>query len=236
LAAQIALLESEALAEMGGGRGGTHPRGAGGDADSTSTWFTAFLATLPHALFDIRIEDHDRPARLLREGAILGAVTAERTSVSGCRNQSLGAMRYVPVASPWFVARHLPDGFTAVAMATAPSLAWSREDALQTCRCAKPFAGPSFAAGASLADVRIADAHLDVLLFWQCWKLDSPSPTRCGPPPLIFVDLDGSRLEIIVRPAPRGYIGSSNERCLTLEVHRRLMWQPPDRDQQTPVP
>jgi hypothetical protein len=35
-------------------------------------------------------------------------------------------------------------------------------------------------------------------LFWQCWKLDGPMiaavPTRCGQPPLIFADLDGSRL------------------------------------------
>jgi LysR family transcriptional regulator (chromosome initiation inhibitor) len=36
---------------------------------------------------------------------------------------------------------------------------------------------PEQLAAADLADgsfVRIADVHLDVPLFWQCWKLDSP--------------------------------------------------------------
>ena len=36
---------------------------------------------------------------------------------------------------------------------------------------------PERLAAPMLADgsfVRIADAHLDVPLFWQCWKLDSP--------------------------------------------------------------
>jgi LysR family transcriptional regulator, chromosome initiation inhibitor len=36
---------------------------------------------------------------------------------------------------------------------------------------------PEQAAGASLADgsfVRIPDAHLDVPLFWQCWKVEHP--------------------------------------------------------------
>jgi hypothetical protein len=30
-----------------------------------------------------------------------------------------------------YIERHLPDGFTAAAVATAPSLAWNRDDALQ---------------------------------------------------------------------------------------------------------
>ena len=36
---------------------------------------------------------------------------------------------------------------------------------------------PETLAAPALADgsfVRVADAHLDVPLFWQCWKLDSP--------------------------------------------------------------
>jgi LysR family transcriptional regulator, chromosome initiation inhibitor len=31
---------------------------------------------------------------------------------------------------------------------------------------------------ASGAFTRISDVHLDVPLFWQCWKLDSPMITR----------------------------------------------------------
>jgi LysR family transcriptional regulator, chromosome initiation inhibitor len=206
LAAQTAMLESEALAEASGGAADRVRIALAVNADSMSTWFTAVLGRLPGVLLDIRIEDQDHSARLLREGAVMGAVTTERTAVSGCRVQSLGAMRYVPVAAPGFVERHLTDGFTAAAVAIAPSLAWNRDDALQDMLVRKVFrrviarpvqyvptaegfgaavrAGlgwgmfPMQAAAPALADgsfVRISDVHLDVPLYWQCWKLDSPT-------------------------------------------------------------
>ena len=204
LAAQTALLESEALAEMGGGQTDRARVALAVNADSMSTWFPALLGRLPHVLFDIRIEDQDHSARLLREGTVMGAVTTERTPVSGCRVQPLGVMRYVAVASPGFAERHLPQGFVAAVAATAPSLAWNRADALQDMLIRRAFrrvitrplhyvptaegfraavlAGlgwamyPEQAAAEALADgsfVQISDVHLDVPLFWQCWKLDS---------------------------------------------------------------
>jgi LysR family transcriptional regulator (chromosome initiation inhibitor) len=205
LAAQTALLEAEALADMGGGSSERTRIAIAVNADSMSTWFTDVLGRLPEVLFDIRIEDQDHSARLLREGAVMGAVTTERTAVPGCRVQPLGVMRYVPVAGSSYVARHLSDGFTADGVASAPSLAWNRDDALQDLLLRKVFRrvvkrpvhyvptaegfGAAVRAGLgwgmfpeSLADVheadgsfvRISDAHLDVPLFWQCWKLDSP--------------------------------------------------------------
>lgn len=204
LAAQTALLEAEALTEMGGDR--SSPRIAlAVNADSMATWFTGVFDALDDVLFDIRIEDQDHSARLLREGVVMGAVTTERTPVSGCRVLPLGVMRYVPVAGPAYIERHLADGFTAHAVAAAPSLAWNRDDALQDMLVRKVFRRdigrpqhfvptaegfgsavradlgwgmfPENLAEPALADgsfVRVADAHLDVPLFWQCWKLDSP--------------------------------------------------------------
>lgn len=205
LAAQTALLEAEALSEMAGGNTSSPRIALAVNADSMATWFTGVFDTLDDVLLDIRIEDQDHSARLLREGVVMGAVTAERTPVSGCRVQPLGVMRYLPVAAPSYIARHLPDGFTAHAVAAAPSLAWNRDDALQDMLVRKVFrrditrpqhfvptaegfgsavrAGlgwgmfPENLAAPELADgsfVRVADAHLDVPLFWQCWKLDSP--------------------------------------------------------------
>ena len=204
LAAQTALLEAEALTEMGGG--GSSPRIAlAVNADSMATWFTGVFDALDDVLFDIRIEDQDHSARLLREGVVMGAVTTERTPVPGCRVLPLGVMRYVPVAGPAYIDRHLADGFTANAVAAAPSLAWNRDDALQDMLVRKVFRRdiarpqhfvptaegfgsavradlgwgmfPENLAEPALADgsfVRVVDAHLDVPLFWQCWKLDSP--------------------------------------------------------------
>lgn len=208
LAAQTALLESEALAEMTGLPDRLTRVALAVNADSMATWFTEVLGVLPHVLFDVRIEDQDRSARLLREGAVMGAVTTERATVAGCRTQPLGVMRYLPVASPDFVDRYLGDGVTAATMAAAPSLAWNRDDALQDSLIRKLFRRPvprpvhyvpttdgfraattvglgwamypERAAAESLADgtfVRISDAFLDVPLFWQCWKLDSPVVT-----------------------------------------------------------
>ncbi len=206
LAAQTAMLESEALAETSGGRPGELTRIAiAVNADSMSTWFTNVFGQLADVLFDIRIEDQDHSARLLREGAVMGAVTTERTPVPGCRVQSLGVMRYVPVAAAAYIDRYFPDGFIADSVAMAPSLAWNRDDGLQDMLVRKAFrrvisspvhyvptaegfgagvrAGlgwgmyPEQLAAAQLADGsfgRISSAYLDVPLFWQCWKLDSP--------------------------------------------------------------
>lgn len=210
LAAQSALLETEALAELTGGDAARHPRIAVAvNADSMATWFTAVLDHLDGVLWDLRIEDQDHSARLLREGAVMGAVTTERTAVPGCRVQGLGVMRYVPVAGPEYARRHFRDGFTAHAAAQAPSLAWNRDDALQDMLLRSVFrhdidrpvhyiptaegfgaavrAGlgwgmyPDQLAAGMLADgslVRIVDVHLDVPLYWQCWKLDSPLVDR----------------------------------------------------------
>ena len=205
LAAQTALLETEALAEMGGSDGAAPRIAVAVNADSMATWFTGLFEVFGDVLFDIRIEDQDHSARLLREGVVMGAVTTESTPVPGCRVQALGVMRYIAVASPAYVKRHLPDGFTAHAVSAAPSLAWNRDDALQDMLVRKAFrrvivrtvhyvptaegfgaavrAGlgwgmyPAQLAAAQLADgsfVRVSSAYLDVPLFWQYWKLDSP--------------------------------------------------------------
>ena len=206
LAGQTAMLESEALTETAGGEGADRTRIAiAVNADSMSTWFTTVFEELPNVLFDVRIEDQDHSARLLREGAVMGAVTTERRPVPGCRAQPLGVMRYLPVAAPAYVERYFADGFAANAAAAAPSLSWNRDDALQDMLVRRAFrrvvsrpvhyvptaegfgaavrAGlgwgmyPEQLAAAALADgsfCRISDVHLDVPLYWQCWKLDSP--------------------------------------------------------------
>jgi LysR family transcriptional regulator (chromosome initiation inhibitor) len=139
LAAQTALLESEALAETTGASAELTRIAIAVNADSMSTWFTAVLAGLPEILFDIRIEDQDHSARLLREGSVMGAVTTERAPIPGCRVQSLGVMRYVPVASVSYSERHFSAGFTRETIASAPSIAWNREDALQDMLVRKAF-------------------------------------------------------------------------------------------------
>jgi hypothetical protein len=54
LAAQTALLESEALAEMGGGDGAAARIALAVNADSMATWFTRVFSELHGVLFDTR--------------------------------------------------------------------------------------------------------------------------------------------------------------------------------------
>ena len=199
LAAQTALLEAEVLGEMGEGPDGQKRIALAVNADSMSTWFTGVFTLVPDVLFDIRIEDQDHSTRLLREGVVMGSVTTERRPVPGCRVHSLGAMRYVAVASSAYAERYLSSGFTAQAAGLAPSLAWNRDDALQDRLVRKVFRkdiarpthyiptaegfGAAVRAGLgwgmfpdSLVDASltpVSGVYLDVPLYLQCWKLDS---------------------------------------------------------------
>jgi LysR family transcriptional regulator, chromosome initiation inhibitor len=139
LAAQSAMLEAEAVAEATGEQAHLTRAAIAVNADSMSAWFTAVFDDLPEVLFDIRIEDQDHSARLLREGVVMGAVSTERTPVPGCRVYRLGVMRYVAVASPAYVARYLPEGFSVASAVAAPSMAWNRADRLQDALLRKAF-------------------------------------------------------------------------------------------------
>ena len=104
------------------------------NADSLATWFLGALAALHERhglLFDVRVEDQDHSLNLLRDGSVLGAITADAHPVQGCTSRPLGAMRYLPIASPAFVARHFAHGVDAAALGSAPMVVFNRKDALQ---------------------------------------------------------------------------------------------------------
>ncbi|SCL27454.1 LysR family transcriptional regulator, chromosome initiation inhibitor [Micromonospora nigra] len=137
LAGQLALLEREALADargpLGGGRGRTRVAVVV-NADSLATWFPAALARLParpELSFDIRQDDQEHTADLLRAGSVTAAVTAQREAVQGCRVRRLGAMRYRALAAPALADRWFPDGPTRAALTTAPVIVFDRKDRVQ---------------------------------------------------------------------------------------------------------
>ena len=133
LAGQIATLRAEAVREvMGAGDLLRLPVVV--NADSLSTWFPTALVGLPdHVLVELHREDQDHSAELLRDGAVMAAVTADARAVQGCRVRRLGAMRYVAVAAPAFHERWFPGGPQGLAagLRVAPNLTFNRKDALQ---------------------------------------------------------------------------------------------------------
>lgn len=78
------------------------------NADSLATWFIEALAAVPadlEVVFDLRREDQDHSAALLRSGTVMAAVTGTPEAVQGCSSRALGAMRYRAVCSPALLAR-----------------------------------------------------------------------------------------------------------------------------------
>jgi LysR family transcriptional regulator (chromosome initiation inhibitor) len=104
------------------------------NADSLATWFApalaAFAADAP-VLVELAVDDQDHTAEWLRSGAVLAAVTGIARPTTGCNSRPLGAMRYLAVASPAFVARHFASGVGAGSLAQAPSLTFNAKDELQ---------------------------------------------------------------------------------------------------------
>ena len=138
LAGQVELLARDAMGQLvpapGGPRAATATRRlpVAVNDDSMSTWFPAAVADLPaDVLLDLRREDQELSADLLRDGTVMAAVTADPRAVQGCRVRRLGAMRYLAVAAPDRRDRWFSDGLGAEAFAGAPLLAFNREDGLQ---------------------------------------------------------------------------------------------------------
>jgi LysR family transcriptional regulator, chromosome initiation inhibitor len=210
LARQIALLTADATRELEGEAGDrpvTLPIAV--NADSMATWVLPALAPLAAELsFDLHREDQEHTTALLRDGRVMAAITAAAEPVPGCTVTRLGAMPYRPMATPAFRARWFPDGVTTDALTRAPVVVFDRRDDLQhrylRLRGADVGVPPLHHVPAS-ADYLLAvelgfgwgmvprqqeppgglvgldpDGGVDVVLYWQQWKLRSPSLDRAA--------------------------------------------------------
>ncbi|MEU0589567.1 LysR family transcriptional regulator ArgP [Streptomyces sp. NPDC006132] len=134
LARQVARLERDAYAELGLRGAGEPTRvSVAVNADSLATWFLPVLSRVPEELrlcFELRREDEDHTAALLREGVVMAAVTSSPDPVPGCSVRALGRMRYLPVAAPGFAARRLGGPLEEV-LPGAPVVAFDRRDDFQ---------------------------------------------------------------------------------------------------------
>jgi LysR family transcriptional regulator (chromosome initiation inhibitor) len=142
LAAQIDLLEREAVAELVGVEVGA----AGAEdvpwaeiplavnADTMATWMLDAMVAVQQrhrVTFELLRIDETVSAQRLRHGDVMAAVTSVPQPVPGCRVVRLGTMRYLGLATPAYVERYLPDGPTAAALARAPLIDFDRADVLQ---------------------------------------------------------------------------------------------------------
>ena len=167
----------------------------------------ARVGTEPPVCFELHREDQDHTTTLLRDGTVMAAVTSSAVPVQGCSVRPLGGLRYLPAANPafarrWFTgelaedlarapvvvydrrddlqdafaravsgrpasgARHYVPASEAFAEAVTQGLGWGMVPSVQ--------AAPRLRAGTL---VTLADRPVDVPLYWQQWKLDSPALT-----------------------------------------------------------
>jgi LysR family transcriptional regulator, chromosome initiation inhibitor len=154
--------------------------------------------------FDLHREDQEHTSALLRTGAVMAAVTADAEPVPGCTSTPLGGMRYRPMAAPGFARRWFPAGPTPEALALAPVVVFDRKDDLQYRYLhaqTGPDVDPPVHYVPASADYVAAIAlglgwgmvpdlqarelaaelvpldpagSVDVVLYWQQWRLRSP--------------------------------------------------------------
>ena len=165
----------------------------------------ARVTTDPPVCFELHREDQDHTTTLLRDGTVMAAVTSSGTPVQGCSVRPLGGLRYLPAATPEFAAhwftgsfaedlarapvvvydrrddlqdafvrtvsgrdastlRHFVPASESFAEAVTAGLGWGMVPSVQ--------AWPRLRAGTL---VTLADRPMDVPLYWQQWKLDSPA-------------------------------------------------------------
>lgn len=139
-ATQLALLEDEVFAELGIGSGTARPEEPTRlvvvvNSDSLSTWFMDALVEADRRRplsIEVLREDEFHATRHLADGTVMAVVSAHPHDVRGCSTTRLGALRYLPCASPGFVERHFRDGVSLAALGRAPVVRFDRRDALQT--------------------------------------------------------------------------------------------------------
>jgi LysR family transcriptional regulator (chromosome initiation inhibitor) len=208
LGRQTRLLHDEARQELGALTSVELPIAV--NADSLGTWFRDVLAEAARweaTAILLHVEDQAYSQELLRRGDVLAAVTSDPVAVQGCAIEALGAMRYIPAATPEFAARwRRDDGMDWAGM---PMLDFNEKDDEQRkqlrrrgvdqrppivhrvpstadfCEAVRAGLGwgmlPELQAHADLDAGRIERLSPDVSdvpLYWQRWRVESPRLTE----------------------------------------------------------
>jgi LysR family transcriptional regulator (chromosome initiation inhibitor) len=151
----------------------------------------------------LRVEDEAYSQELLRRGDVLAAVTSDPTPVQGCSIDPLGALRYLPAAAPVLADRwrrgESPDWaampvvvfndkddlqhelLRSRGVAHGPPVVHQVPSTADFYAAVRAGLGwgmlPEPQARADLASgelVRLSAGTIDVPLYWQRWRLDSP--------------------------------------------------------------
>lgn len=132
---QVSLLQSDVLQSLGDAYAkGFTKLAIGVNADSLATWFMDAIEPLLEknsVLLALRVDDQDQTHHLLRQGEVIGCISASDQPMQGIDCTELGTMRYQAVATPDFIERYFPDGICAAGFERAPAAEFNHKDQLQ---------------------------------------------------------------------------------------------------------
>lgn len=205
LAQQLRLLVAEAEVELGDDEVVDLQVAVNADSLATwFRPVLADVARRPGAALRLAIEDEGHSHQLIRSGEVLAAVTAEPKSVQGCSVEPLGSMRYQAAVAPGLLAEHklgtrvdwsrIPaivfnekDELQGIVLAahgvSRPRVVHrvpSTADFLEAVRAGLGWGlvpAHQLTPALALGDlVRMPGAApVDIALFWQRWRLQSPA-------------------------------------------------------------
>ncbi|MDT8422088.1 MAG: LysR family transcriptional regulator ArgP [Desulfuromonadales bacterium] len=143
---QVKCLEDEVLADLMPGEGNDRTvLSVGVNADSLSTWLLDAVVGFAEergVLFRFFADDQEQTQNLLKEGRVVGSISASDKPVQGCSCLPLGAMEYRFAASPAFFAQWFVSGFSPESAYEAPVVIFNEKDELHCKLFVEIFGGP----------------------------------------------------------------------------------------------
>ncbi len=132
---QINLLQCELLESLGD----THAKGftklaIGLNADSLATWFMEAIDPLledNNLLLELRVDDQDQTHHFLRQGEVIGCISASDQPMQGGNCTALGSTCYRALATAKFIQRYFPNGIDPAGFKLAPAVEFNHKDELQ---------------------------------------------------------------------------------------------------------
>jgi LysR family transcriptional regulator (chromosome initiation inhibitor) len=115
------------------GKSGFSSLSIGVNADTLETWFfPAVCAYLQErdVVIDIQVDDQEQTHKFLRDGKVLGCISARREAMQGCRVHYIGEVKYSLFCTAKFAGRWFPEGFCWEEVQKAPLLSFNRKDEL----------------------------------------------------------------------------------------------------------
>jgi LysR family transcriptional regulator (chromosome initiation inhibitor) len=132
---QVELLQTHLMEELSPTNVGGFTRlSIGLNADSLATWFLPALEPILNdhdILLDLKVDDQDQTLQLLKQGDVMGCITATEKPLQGCHSIPLGVCVYRAFASPEFMLRYFANGVDRASVRQAPIVEFNHKDALQ---------------------------------------------------------------------------------------------------------